>query len=311
MPSHNNEKRPLKSWNTFEQQLNILQDRGLVVEDFERSKHYLSCIGYYRLSGYWYPFRQPISPKKRDDIFIANTCFNDVLGIYQFDKKLRLICLDALERIEMAIRTEVAYLLGRSDPQAHLHARFLDGDFTKYDKRFGKSKHEMWLERYDQQIRRAKKQALVQHHLYYYDGMPIWVAVEVLDFGSISMLYSGLKYKHRQQIAEKYKTNEDVFASWIHALNVVRNICAHHSRLWNTNIPKPAKKSEDMNGWHSLNRKKVFFYLCLMKHLLSIINPRATWDKRIESLILDFPTVANDAISVEDMGFTNWEDWNV
>ena len=125
------------------------------------------------------------------------------------------------------------------------------------------------------------------------------------------MLYSGLKYKHRQQIAEKYKTNEDVFASWIHALNVVRNICAHHSRLWNTNIPKPAKKSEDMNGWHSLNRKKVFFYLCLMKHLLNVINPRATWDKRIESLLLDFPTVANDAISLGDMGFTNWEDWNV
>ena len=116
MPSNNDEKRPLKSWNTFEQQLNILQDRGLIVEDFERSKYYLSCIGYYRLSGYWYPFRQSISPKKRDDIFVANTCFNDVLGIYQFDKKLRLICLDALERIEMAIRTEVAYLLGRSDP---------------------------------------------------------------------------------------------------------------------------------------------------------------------------------------------------
>ena len=134
----------------------------------------------------------------------------------------------------------------------------MDGDFTKYDKRFGKSKHEMWLERYDQQIRRAKKQTLIQHHLQYYDGIPIWVAVEVLDFGSISMLYSGLKYKHRQQIAEKYKTNEYVFASWIHALNVVRNICAHHSRLWNTNILKPAKKSEDMNGWHSLNRKKYF-----------------------------------------------------
>lgn len=57
MPSHTNEKRPLKSWHTFEQQLSILQDRGLIIEGFERSKHYFSCIGYYRLSGYWYPFR--------------------------------------------------------------------------------------------------------------------------------------------------------------------------------------------------------------------------------------------------------------
>lgn len=222
-----------------------------------------------------------------------------------------MLCLDALERIEMAVRTEVAYLLGRSDPQAHLYSKFLDGDFTKYDKRFGKSKHDVWLERYHQQIKRSKKQSLIQHHLQYYNGIPIWVAVEVLDFGSISMLYSGLKYKHRQQIAEKYKTNEDIFASWVHSLNVVRNICAHHSRLWNTNIPKPAKKSKETTGWHNLDRKKMFFYLCLMKHLLSIINPRATWDERVESLLSDFPTVTNETVSVEDMGFTNWRDWNV
>lgn len=311
MSSHTNEKRSLKIWNTFEQQLNILQSRGLVIEDFERSKHYLSCIGYYRLSGYWYPFRLPISHKKRDDFFVENTCFNDVLNIYQFDKKLRLICLDALERIEMAIRTEVAYLLGRSDPQAHLYGKFLDGDFTRYDKRLGKSKHEIWLEHYHQQIKRSKKQALIQHHLQYYNGIPIWVAVEVIDFGSISILYSGLKYKHRQQIAEKYETSEDVFTSWIHSLNIVRNICAHHSRLWNTNIPKPAKKSKDIKPWHDLDRRKIFFYLCLMKHFLSIINPRATWDKRVELLLLNFPIVANEAISEEDMGLKSWEDWNL
>ncbi|WP_350562557.1 Abi family protein [Psychrobacter sp. CAL346-MNA-CIBAN-0220] len=140
MASHINTKRTLKNWQNFDQQLNILQDSGLIIENFERSIHYLSCIGYYRLSGYWYPFRKSISHKERDDLFIARTCFNNVLDIYQFDKKLRLICLDALERIEMAIRTEVSHPLGRSDPQAHLYKRFLDGDFTKYYKRFSKSK---------------------------------------------------------------------------------------------------------------------------------------------------------------------------
>ncbi|WP_350562555.1 Abi family protein [Psychrobacter sp. CAL346-MNA-CIBAN-0220] len=121
-------------------------------------------------------------------------------------------------------------------------------------------KHDIWLEHCNQQIKRSKaqKQPAIQHHLQHYDGIPIWVAVEVLDFGSISKLYSGLTYKHRQQIADKYKISENVFSSWIHALNIVRNVCAHYSRLSNTNISKPAKKSSGICSWHYLDRKKYF-----------------------------------------------------
>lgn len=301
------EKQTCKPWLSFDKQLSLLKDRGLIVDDFDRAKHYLSCLSYYRLSGYWYPFRKPIRHKVRDDKFIADTNFDDILSLYRFDKSLRLLCLDALERIEMALRTEVAYVLGRSHPEAHLHKKYLDGDFTKVDTRFRLSKHEIWLNRYEQQIKRASRQSLIKHYLNNYDGIPIWVVVEVLDFGSISMLYSGMKFKHRQEIADKYGVREDIFSSWMHSLNLVRNICAHHARLWNTNVSKPAKKVREEEGWQSLDRRKIFFYICLMTYLVKIINPRASWHKRVESLLKDFPTPNNNAVSIKDMGFEGWE----
>jgi abortive infection bacteriophage resistance protein len=116
----------LKPWKTMTEQLALLKSRGLQVDDETAALDYLARIGYYRLSGYWYPLREidraesAVQNKPiRTDNFISNSHFEDVVKLYVFDKRLRLLALDALERIEMAIRVDVAHLLGEQNACAH------------------------------------------------------------------------------------------------------------------------------------------------------------------------------------------------
>lgn len=130
--------KPLKPWRSFADQLQQLRDRGLQVDNPVAALDYLERLGYYRLSGYWYPLRavDPVASVAqgkavRLDGFGSGSRFEDVVRLYVFDKKLRLLALDALERIEMAVRVDVAHLLGRRDPRAHESAACLHGNFTK------------------------------------------------------------------------------------------------------------------------------------------------------------------------------------
>lgn len=128
----------LKPWKTMADQLALLKSRGLQVDDETAALDYLARIGYYRLSGYWYPLREIDKAESaaqnkpiRTDNFIANSHFEDVVKLYVFDKRLRLLALDALERIEMAIRVDVAHLLGEQDTCAHENPACLHGNFAK------------------------------------------------------------------------------------------------------------------------------------------------------------------------------------
>ena len=305
MSSQTNEKRSSKKWQSYKEQVAILESRGMLFENKAKAEYVLSQINYYRLSGYWYPFRMLSSDTSRGDNFTKNTRFEDVLNIYLFDKQLRLLCLQALESIEMSVRTNIAHTLGRISPTAHL-------DKNNFDQRFvglrnGHCSYDKWLKKYHEQISRAKKSPSIKHHLSNYHNIPIWVGVEVLDFGSISVLYSGLKGRQRQQIAQIYGVNSaGVFASWLRALNYIRNICAHHGRLWNVNIDVIAQIDNDIPRLSSLDNKRVFFYLVMIKHLLTIIDLDSSWAVKVEKLLAEFPAPGNQAITLAGLGFTAW-----
>lgn len=119
-------KKAPKPWKSFEDQLKLLKARGMQVDDNAAALDYLERIGYYRLSGYWYPMRQIDKEESehqkapvRSDRFLPGSRFEDAVRLYVFDKKLRLLALDVLERIEMAVRADVAYVLGKRHPMAH------------------------------------------------------------------------------------------------------------------------------------------------------------------------------------------------
>ena len=121
-----------RPWKSFAEQLELLKSRGMVVTDEAAALRYLERIGYYRLTAYWYPFRvfkleqdptTKVLRTVRTDQFVADTQFVDAVELYLFDKKLRLLVLDALERIEIALRVDIAYLLGQRNTFAHLDAK--------------------------------------------------------------------------------------------------------------------------------------------------------------------------------------------
>lgn len=313
--------KPLKPWRSFANQLQQLQDRGLQVDNPAAALDYLERLGYYRLSGYWYPLRgiDPVASRAqgkavRLDSFAPHCRFEDVVRLYVFDKKLRLLALDALERIEMAVRVDVAHLLGQRDPRAHENPTCLHGNFTKKlitkGPDTGKTQHQVWLAKHQAMLNRARKEPFVAHHQQQYGALPIWAAIEVWDFGLLSKLFAGMQHADQQTIAGFYGApSGQAFAQWLRSLNFIRNVCAHHSRLWNINVlevsPVPA-------FWPAqLNNVRPFFYFCLMQQLLSVICPNSSWGKRFKDLLAnDFPASTHQQISLSEMGtFAGWEGW--
>lgn len=313
--------KPLKPWLSFADQLQQLQVRGLQVDNPAAALDYLERLGYYRLSGYWYPLRaidQAASVAQgravRLDTFAPDSRFEDVVRLYVFDKKLRLLALDALERIEMAVRVDVAHLLGQRDPRAHENPACLHGNFAKKliakgaDQ--GKTQHQVWLTKYQSMLNRARKEPFVVHHQQQYGALPIWAAIEVWDFGLLSKLFAGMQYADQQTIAAVYGAPDGkAFAQWLRSLNFIRNVSAHHSRLWNINM---LELSPLPQAWPAaLNNARPFFYFCLMQQLLKVICPNSSWGQRFKALLAnDFPAVANQQISLAELGtFPGWERW--
>jgi len=310
----------VKPWKSIDEQLEILRSRGLEIEDDDRAKRYLTRLGYYRLSGYWYPFRQFLKGDRhqiaemRSDDFVEESRFSDLIQLYVFDKKLRLLALDALERIEMALRVDVAHLLGESDALAHENPDCFHGNFSKRkNPGSGKTGHQFWLEKYRQQVHRARHTPLVSHHLEKYGCLPIWVAIEVWDFGMLSSLYAGMKHNDKMRIARKYGVADgNVFAKYLRSLNFLRNVSAHHSRLWNVNVVDRSPLPQEQH-WQQLNNARPFFYFCLMQMFLRVICPTSTWGERLNALIEEeFPAVENGAIKGGDFGLTeDWRTWEL
>lgn len=308
-----------KTWLSFGQQLVSLKNKGMQVDNDSLATSYLERVGYYRLSGYWYPFRQfdKKNTNQRLGLFVDDTHFQHIVDLYVFDKKLRLLAIDALERIEMAVRVDIAHTLGKKDPQAHEQADKLDGNFAKKaiknGKNKGKTEHQLWLAKHSQLLYRARKEPFILHHNKNYQGIvPIWVAIEVWDFGCMSRLYAGMTFSDKTLIAKKYGANAKQFEQWLRSLNFIRNVSAHHSRLWNANILEQSAPISFDSKWSKLVNHKPFFYFCIMQHMLKVICPGSSWNQRFKSLLNEFPAVPDDTVKLKDFGvMTSLEDWRL
>lgn len=306
----------------------------MLVTDRSRALDYLERVGYYRLSGYWYALRERSEPvdslyehdKKPGkvraermvlDTFRAGASFQNAVDLYVFDKQLRLLVLDALERIEVALRVDISHTLGELDPFAYLNPKLFHAEFSiKLDNRSGLTAHHRWLSKHAQLIARSKEE-FVRHNRDKY-GLPlaIWVACEVWDFGTLSTLFSGMRETEQDAIARRYGiSNGRVFATWLRSLNYLRNVCAHHSRLWNRNIvDQPKLPSAVELPWvvlfegntHALAR--CFLLLKITRHLLSLVNPRSSWPAKMKAHLLAFPDLNHLGLNVAGMGAPDgWE----
>lgn len=286
---------------TYRQQVELLAQRGMVIGDAVAAAELLSTIGYYRLSGYWYPYRElkPPGEPGRSDIFSPGTALEQVLALYDTDRRLKLTVLDLIEQIEVAVRVRVGYVLGERHTYAHLDPRHLDGRFSRPPQHGGASRYEKWQHRI-QEAQNRSTEDFVRHFREFYNGrLPIWVVTEIMDFGLLSNLYAGAKRPDRDRIASELhvvdargRGNGVALENWLRVLNYLRNICAHHSRLWNRNMTVQVATSHLaaiplLRHLHATegSADRVYTPLCILGFLLRSITPDLQWSTTVRKVL--------------------------
>jgi abortive infection bacteriophage resistance protein len=297
---------------TLDAQLAKLVSRGLAVPDPIRAMRLLETVGYYRLSAYAYPFRTPLGPESpretsvqyRSNLFIPGTTFEWIENLWVFDRQLKLLILDAIEIVEIALRSKVGYHLGAHDRFGYLTTDSLnrtacdafkpDGTDTDDPKL---TLFEIWLARYLEHQARATTEDFIKHYVEKYDGkLPIWVATEIMEFGPLVRLYGFMTDTDKSSVSRDVaQTSGAVFGRWMKVANYSRNVSAHHGRLWNRTLTyKIGRLPDNLPLLQHLNldirgKKKVYGLAALLAYLTQEIRPEYEWKSRFVSLLNTFP----------------------
>lgn len=288
------DKSPL----SFEAQADLLIQRRLVADKsllIDRLKN----VNYYRLSGYLYPYRQS------DNNFKPETTLEKVWRHYTFDRRLRLIVMDAVERVEVSVKTQLIYALARKT-QAFGYTD------PAYFPRLSGKEHEHLIETITEEMKRSKE-AFVAHFQKKYGDchahLPLWMAGEIMSFGCMLTIYKGAPDDVKDDIAAYYNIPEKVMTSWLQTINVIRNICAHHSRLWNRELGvKPLiPRKQKYPQWHvpvEISQHRIFGIMTILRYLLKIIAPQSKWESRLLALFDEYPEISRWSMGFPD----DWKD---
>lgn len=315
---------------SYDEQLELLTGRGLVCADRERAAGLLQAIGYYHLSAYVYPFRVLLpnelqcvgSPVQfREDALTPGTSFEEVEKLWRFDCKLQLKLLDGLETVEIALRTRIAHALGARNPFGHLDRLALNPAACAASSRIQAQRTEIedafdeWVARYDKLQSDAKREDYLVHHLHKYGSpVPIWIAVEFLDFGALGRIFGFMLGRDRNSVARSFGLQGPTLAGWLKPLNYLRNLCAHHNRAWNRvmtyKFPNVRQEQLPPDLQH-LNRSRldrVYAPLAAVAYLTRRIDPTSTWYADMRTHLRRLPAVHGMTLAT-DMGFPgDWEE---
>lgn len=310
--------KSLKPATSPKEQIETLRSRGMHLDD-SLARQWLENVSYYRLSAYWYPARVFGTDGKRTDAVQKGTCFSDVVALYEADRKLRTLVHDGIERIEVMLRTRIGERLVANGPLSYKDPNYFRPTFD----------HASWVNTANKRVNRASRSnEPIKHYQAEYGGQyPFWVLAEVLDFSDVSRLFEGMLAHDQRAIAEdlgivpdlsllskgqQYKLKKQTpLARWLEQLTIVRNICAHHSRLWNKSfapVPTSAMRTQtEFSLLPEFQSEDLFGALLVMAHLLCIASPGTTWPQKIADLIksefLPNPLVTQEALGLPE----NWE----
>jgi abortive infection bacteriophage resistance protein len=298
---------------SLQEQIDLLKYRGLLIpaSELTKTKQHLSHISYFRLSAYMRPF---YIPNQEDHCFFERTTFSQILNLYIFDRELRLILLDAIERIEVSLRAVLGNVLAEHHgSHGYLDKTLFDTNYNHHwlmDELAGKSKDrncEIYLKHYREQYPQAPEQP------------PVWMALEMLTFKQVSTLFSKLRNKEDKQAIESFYggLNHTVLSKWFRAISDLRNLCAHHSRIWNREfgsrpmIPKKVPHNLIVPNISTVSSteeidpyKRLYWFVSVVNVMMQYANPNSDWKYRLKEHIL-----SNTEISTEHMGFPeNWEE---
>lgn len=267
-----------KPWLAIPDQIQQLKNEGLIVEDESKAESFLRHLNYYRFSGYGLVFEQ-----SRHQFYPGST-FEQIRKTYEFDRALRDLVYESMEVIELDVRTSVAYTFGEK------YGAFGYAESANFHKSF---KHKGWLELLQREIRRSTERFALHFKRKYdeYPNLPIWAATETMSFGCLSRMIQGMEKADLKKVSSRYSLQPAHFTSCLHHLVYVRNVCAHHARLWDRTWDiKP--KLPPGKIWEPPilpSNERLFASLMIqatfMKHCHAESEFVQDWKKRIESLI--------------------------
>jgi abortive infection bacteriophage resistance protein len=272
------EKLPL----SYEEQAERLLTRGLVA-DCDTLVEILESVSYYHLSAYIFPFKQTGS-----ETLVWGTSLEAVYKRYRFDRRFRCLIFDALERFEIALKTKVVNIFSCK------YGAFGYLDIANFNN-FPEDKFQKFLYALQTEIEHSKRsrEQFVTHYFSKYenDNLPFWMTAELMTFGNVLTMFRFMNRPEKIQIAKDFGLTLKVFESWLLSLNHVRNICAHHARLWNRRlgvrpiIPDSKKSTE----WNGVKNEKAFVVVLMLSHLLRYCARNTKWRSRLESLSNEYP----------------------
>ena len=281
-------------------QIGKLKARGLSFSCENQAAHYLSNISYYRLRAYTYPFQDNGNP---DHPFIRPLDFNDIINLYVFDRRLRFIVFNALEKVEIALRTKIVYEMSLIYG-SHWHENetlFTNPVFFNMNK-----------EAVEKEINRSKED-FITHYYRNYDNPqhpPCWMSLEVVSMSLLSQIFSNIReLEAKQRILSAFGHKRfDILKSWIHAFVGLRNVCAHHGRLWNRRFTISPTLPYNMPHQFLNNRNipfnKLYALLCCLNYTLRIVSPGSHFVSSLKEHLRTCPLA-----ELHHMGFPQgWED---
>lgn len=291
-----------KPASTIPDQIVILQRRGLVINDIPLAEHFLTHVGYYRLAGYWQIFQNdPVT-----HTFIPGTTFEQVLELYNFDRELRLLVYDAIERIEISFRTVMVQHMC----MAHGPNWYVTPTLAEDPEHYEANRQQV-----GEELARSKEQFIIHHDTVYgaHTYPPAWKTMQVLSFGTLSKIYSNIAttLPEKNQIARSLGLpNYVYFVSWMQSIAILRNLCAHHSRISNRTydfIPHRLATAPHLWIAHlppTMHHQRMLYnQLCSVKYLLDRVSPASSFTAKLLDLIARHP-----GINMRNMGFLpGWE----
>lgn len=293
-------------------QAQLLLDRGIICDDRGRLEHYLAHIGYYRLSAYWLPFEQPATNgDSRNHQFLPNTTFEEVLKLYVFDRKLRLLVIEAIERIEVSIRTRWASAMSlRHGSHAHMNSALFKNPWQ----------HASDLARVSKELQDSNETFVVHYRSKYTDPYlpPIWAVVETMTMGGLTRWIESTKDNQpKMEVAHALgMPTIEVLEAVLQVLTHVRNICAHHGRLWNRRFILVVPNIKRLQGQIATETittpkgqvqirptREIYNALVVVQHMMQTINPSTSWSARLAQHIQTLSPAQH-----QSMGFPiNWQ----
>ncbi len=260
--------------------------KGLIISDPVAAEKFICFVGYFRLRGFCLPFMQTAPPGflHGSRIFHQGVHWDDVTAAYECDRQLRSLVFQQIERIEIAFRAVfVDHMAGKYGP--HWYADIQNGFVNKA------LDHMDWLIDAMKEIKRSGEHALKSYFKNYKKpaAPPVWYAAESITFSKWSMLYKALS-QDTGAIAKPFGVPPDVLSSWAHTLSVLRNMCAHHSRLFGKNLTlQPSTYRKFQAEFHNPN--SLYTQLVVIRILTQAIDQNTLLVDGLRQLQIDFPNI--------------------